>query len=265
MSLDKIHQDLIEISERAAQIALSHFRPGEQTLAGIQYKGGSSPVTEADFAVDAFLKTELCKLLPEAGWLSEETEDTTERLAKRFLFVVDPIDGTRAFMSGDPRWAVSVALVEGAEVVSAALVAPALGETFAALRGQGATLNGIALTRQSSPPRQPIAAGPVPMLDMLQNAGIDLQRIPKIPSLAYRLVSVATNAIDIGLAGANSHDWDIAAADLILQETNVRLTNFTNELPAYNRQQTRHGALVAARDPLQKTACAVFAAPHIPH
>ncbi len=96
----------------AGALALGFFRPGEKTSAAISHKDGGSPVTEADHLVDRFLKQRLEALLPEAGWLSEETEDSAARLTKKLILVVDPIDGTRAFARGDSTWAVAVALVQ---------------------------------------------------------------------------------------------------------------------------------------------------------
>ncbi len=260
VTLSSLHSDIIAITTTAAKLALSHFRLGEKTHAEVSYKNGVSPVTAADHAVDAYLKLNLLNLLPEAGWLSEETEDGPQRLTKSRLFIVDPIDGTRAFMSGDPRWAVSVALVENGRPIIAVLVAPALDESFTAQIGQGALLNGKALPRLPAFTHPAVAAGPVTVLDRLRDSGLEMRRVPKIPSLAYRLVSVAANTIDIGLAGPNAHDWDIAAADLILRESHVPLTGFANQPIVYNRVDSRHGGLVAARDPLHKTICAVLGA-----
>ncbi len=108
----------------------------------VAYKPGDSPVTAADLAVDRQLAQILRAAFPQAGWLSEETEDDPDRLGRTQALVVDPIDGTRAFMSGDPIWAVSIALVERGEPIAGVVHAPALGETFAASKGRGATLNG---------------------------------------------------------------------------------------------------------------------------
>ncbi len=128
---------------QAGAIALDWFRAGEKTQARIDWKGGTSPVCEADFAVDNFLREGFGALLADAGWLSEETTDNPERMNRERVFIVDPIDGTRAFISGDPRWAVSAALVEGGRPVVAVLHMPAAGLTFEARVGEGATLNGV--------------------------------------------------------------------------------------------------------------------------
>ena len=111
---------------------MRYFCPGAATPASISYKIGDSPVTEADFAVDAALKTILRAAFPRAGWLSEESEDDPARLACQTVLVLDPIDGTRAFMRGDPCFAVALALLQDGRPVAGVIHAPALGETFAA-------------------------------------------------------------------------------------------------------------------------------------
>ena len=108
-------------------------------------KAPGNPVCEVDLEVDALLQARLGALLPDAGWLSEETADSADRLARRRVWVVDPIDGTRDFVRGRPGWAVSVALVEEGRPVIGVLDAPARGEVWRAAAGQGASRNGVAI------------------------------------------------------------------------------------------------------------------------
>lgn len=234
-------------AEIAGAIALDWFRADEPTNARIDWKGGVSPVSEADFAVDNFLRERFTALMPEAGWLSEETADSPERLERRQVFIVDPIDGTRAFISGDRRWAISAALVEDGRPVVAVLHMPALGLTFEARVGLGATLNGLPITTTA---REHLAgalvAGPPRLMDNMGRAGINFIREPKIPSLAYRLARVGAGEIDAGIASTDAWDWDIAAADLIVREAGGLLTDLDEREPAYNRANPRHGILGAA-------------------
>ena len=245
------HGELLSAMRSAAHdagaMALDWFRAGEKTPARIDWKGGVSPVSEADIAVDNFLRGHLGALLPEAGWLSEETADSPERMACERVFIVDPIDGTRAFIAGDPRWAVSVALVENGGPVLAVLHLPAAQLTFEAAYGQGATLNGgpIAASGRESLTGARIA-GPPRLMDNLAQAGLDFAREPKIPSLAYRLARVGAGEIDAGVASTDAWDWDIAAADLIVREAGGLLTDLDEREPAYNRPNPRHGILGAA-------------------
>ena len=142
-------RDLLASAAReAGALALRYFRPGARTSAQVESKIGGSPVTDADLAADALMKRRLREALPEAGWLSEETADDFERLSRRSLIVVDPIDGTRAFVIGDPHWAVSAALVIDGRPIAGVVHAPALDETYAAARGAGATLNGAQAQRR---------------------------------------------------------------------------------------------------------------------
>ncbi len=131
-----------QLAREAGDIALAYFRRGERTTAAVEHKEGGSPVTEADRRVDDFLRARLPLLEADAGWLSEETIDDRERLSRRRVFVVDPIDGTRAFMAGDPRWGVCIALVEAGRPVVGVVHMPALEATYVAAVGRGALLNG---------------------------------------------------------------------------------------------------------------------------
>jgi len=240
-------RDLLVFAAReAGALALEFFNRGARTSAKVVTKAGGSPVTDADLAADALLKRRLQGALPDAGWLSEETVDDFERLSRRSLIVVDPIDGTRAFVIGDSRWAVSVALVVDGRPVAGVVHAPALGETYAAARGGGATFNGATLVPAASwPPRA--AAGPKLVVEaMASELGVSVEIIPRVPALAYRLCLVARGAVDFAVAAENSHDWDIAAADIVLEEAGARLIDAWGERLRYNSRQVRRGALLAA-------------------
>jgi myo-inositol-1(or 4)-monophosphatase len=203
-------------------------------------------VTEADLAVDAFLMARLRPLFPQAAWLSEETLDADERFARASVLVVDPIDGTRGFAAGDKRWAVSIALVREGRPIAGALAAPALDERIIAAAGCGAHRNGVPL-RLSNEGRLAGGrlAGPQPLSARVAES-LSMTLIPKIPSLALRFAHVGAGDIDAALSAAHSHDWDIAAADLILHEAGGKLTGLDGRAPVYNRRDLEHGALAAA-------------------
>src|SRR5688572_14954231 len=130
---------LLEAAHEAGALASRLRRAGLQ----VTYKDGdNTPLTNADEAVDALVKQRLQAARPDYGWLSEETADDPDRLAKRRIFVVDPIDGTRAFLNDRPWWSVALAVVEGDRPITGVVFAPELEETYAAELGQGATLNG---------------------------------------------------------------------------------------------------------------------------
>jgi myo-inositol-1(or 4)-monophosphatase len=245
---DDLVSSLVEAARDAGELALGYFRPGTTTRAEISHKEGGSPVTEADYLVDRFLRRRLESLVPEAGWLSEETEDTPARLTKNLVFVVDPIDGTRGFMAGRAAWAIAIALVEEGRPLLGIVHAPALGETYVAVKGAGARLNDkpITVSKLGAIGAQAKVAAPVFLAKRLHEAGLRFDLQPKISSLALRIVSVASGSLDAGFASENSRDWDIAAADLILHEAGGRLASLDGCAIVYNRRDTSHGLLTAA-------------------
>ncbi len=245
---DGLAASFVDAARVAGTLALAYFRSGAVTSAGISHKAGGSPVTEADYLVDRFLRQRLETLVPEAGWLSEETEDTSARLSKDIVIVVDPIDGTRSFMSGHGEWAIAIALVEKGRPLIGIVHAPALGETYVAVKGAGARLNNMAIevSKLAALGARARVAAPVLLAERLREAGLQFALQPKIPSLALRIVNVASGALDAGFASENAHDWDIAAADLILLEAGGRLASLDGCAIVYNRGDTRHGLLTAA-------------------
>jgi len=226
----------------AGKLALSKFRGDLRSW----NKANASPVSEADLAVDNFLRERLLAIDPSIGWLSEETADSPERLSKDRLWIVDPIDGTRSFIAGREDWAVCAALVERGRPVAAVVELPATGESFAAIRGGGATKNGqrISVTNKADTLSAAIAwpAKLNPVGALLGNP-VEVQ---KIHSIAVRLSRVAAGEIDGALASANANDWDLAAPDLLVHEAGGKMTDAESRTPVYNLATHQHGALIAA-------------------
>jgi len=233
----------------AGDLALSMFRtPLRKWTKGPT----SSPVCEADIAVDNLLRQQLTaeKLAGADGaiaWLSEESADDPARLAAHYVWIVDPIDGTRAYMEGHADWAVSAALIAHGRPLTACLYAPATQEFFAATAGAGATLNGapIAASQGAGLERMRIA-GPKNLLERLAAIAPPFTAMPRVRSLALRLARVAQGTLDAAIAGGNSHDWDLAAADLLVHQAGGALTPFGGGTVTYNRPVPQHGMLVAA-------------------
>jgi myo-inositol-1(or 4)-monophosphatase len=240
-------EPLSEAAREAGDIALRYFRHGERTHASINHKAGGSPVTEADLLVDRFLEQRLREIVPDAAWLSEEIADSPARLGKALVLLVDPIDGTRGFSNGDPQWAVSIALAHEGRPIAGIVHAPALEETYSATRGRGAQMNGtpIRVSARTSLHGATLS-GPQGFVGSVRETGADIVPFPKMASLAMRLVRIASGRIDAGLVGDKSYDWDIAAADLILNEAGGCLTDLDGNQPRYNCETPRHAALVAS-------------------
>jgi myo-inositol-1(or 4)-monophosphatase len=161
--------------------------------------------------------------------------------------VVDPIDGTRAFIAGRPDWTVSVALVEDGQPVAAALYAPVPEQMFLAARGAGARLNGAPMRATSGGELTGAkVAGPKKYLDRLEKLDPSVLPQPKVHSLALRLTRVGEGALDVAFSSGGSHDWDLAAAHLLVHEAGALLTDFAGRPISFNRPHVVHGALIAA-------------------
>ena len=209
----------------------------------------NSPVTEGDIAVNELLQGRLAALAPEAGWVSEETEPAGEAGTSTWprTWVVDPIDGTRAYIAGRPDWTISVALVADGRPLLAALYAPVTEEMFLAVRGAGATWNRAEIRASGGAALDGARlGGPKRYLERLSHISPTVQPQPRVHSLALRLARVAQGELEAAFSSGGSHDWDLAAADLLVHEAGGVMTDFTGRPLSYNRPQRAHGALIAA-------------------
>lgn len=228
----------------AGIIASGYFRRDLKTWT----KDNASPVTEADILVDRFLCDALLGARPDYGWLSEETADDGQRLNCHRAFIVDPIDGTRGFIRGDDSWTVSLAVVEDGIPIASVVYAPARDELYDAYIDGGARLNGKPLRRKQVLRRGPVIPAPGAVHQELQAAGLDYVRGPYMPSLAYRLVQVATGALDAAVVRRGSQDWDLAGAALILSESGIGFEDVCSGAIRFNKPDVRHGPLAAVTD-----------------
>ncbi|HEX8481747.1 MAG TPA: 3'(2'),5'-bisphosphate nucleotidase CysQ [Allosphingosinicella sp.] len=205
-------------------------------------KAAGSPVCDVDLEIDAFLRERLTELDPEAGWLSEETLDASDRMERPRLWVVDPIDGTRDYLGGRPGWCVSVALVEERTPLIGVLDAPARGEHWTARKGGGARRNGEPL-RVSG--RRALAGARVPAYH-LPDADRDLVAVPTPNSIALRIGLVAAGEADLVATLRWGFEWDIAAAALIASEAGATVSGALGQPLAFNSASGEaFGVLVA--------------------
>lgn len=236
---------LSSIAEEAGQIALSYFRRDPE----VWYKNeGRSPVSEADIAVDQFLKKALREVCPVAGWLSEETTDDADRLRHRHVFIADPIDGTRAYVGGKIDWCISLALVEDGQPVAGVLVAPARNETWSAQKGRGARLNGQPLLHAGERllPTALRTAMPDKLAELASRRKPEgIARAKGGPSLALRLAAIAGGELDAVIVRPRSNEWDLAAAHLLLSETGHMLVDPDGHDVSYNQPDPGRGLLFA--------------------
>ena len=230
--------ELASITEEAGRIAADRcgtaFRSWE--------KSPGQPVCDIDLEVDTFLNERLRSLDPDAGWLSEETLDLSDRIERRRLWVIDPIDGTRDYLRQRPGWCVSVALVEDRVPVLGVLAAPVRGELWTASRGQGSWRNG---QRLRVSPRAELAGARVPA-DSLSEPDRDLVAVAKPNSIALRIAMVAAGEADLLATLRWGFEWDIAAAALIAEEAGATVTGALGQPLAFNTASGEAFGVLAA-------------------
>jgi len=236
---------LIAAARMAGEIAMGYFKADPQVW---HKDAGAGPVTEADLSVDAALRRDLTAARPDYGWLSEETEDTEARLTTESLFIIDPIDGTRAFVAGAPDWAHSLSVARGGVVIAAAVYLPVRDLMFAASLGGGATLND-----------RPIVASPRTDLTGAEVLSPKVWFEPQYwrdgpppdvkrsfrSSLAYRLCRVAEGRADAMITLRPSWEWDIAAGALIVTEAGGAVTDKTGAPLRFNNPHPQVNGVVA--------------------
>jgi myo-inositol-1(or 4)-monophosphatase len=243
---------LLAAAEAGGREAMRWWRKGPQ----VWDKGAEGPVTEADLAVNRLLGGMLRIARPGYGWLSEEDPDTLERLARERVFVLDPIDGTRAFIAGETAFAVSLAVVSAGQPVAAVVHLPAQGVTYAAVAGGGAVRNGTAIRAALTevPPR--VLAGRSQFAAEHWPGGVPAV-VPRFrASLAWRLALVAEGAFEAMLTFRPVWEWDAAAGVLIAAEAGARVTDAAGATLRFNAAEPRLPGLIVAAEPLHGTLLA---------
>jgi myo-inositol-1(or 4)-monophosphatase len=238
--IDRDH--LQAIVREAGRIAHSRWPGAGHDLQSWDKTPGNL-VSEADLEVDRFLKRELGRLLPSAAWLSEETADDKVRTQSGLIWLVDPIDGTRDFVGGRSGWAVSVALVSAGRPLIGMLAAPARGEEWIAVAGQGATLNDHTIRAST---RTEFAGARVPTHSLPKDDS-DLVAVDQPNSIALRIAMVADNRADLVATLRWGYEWDIAAATLIAREAGAEVSDAFGRPLDYNKHDPRDfGVLVCS-------------------
>ncbi len=236
---------LIRAAEGAGEIALRHAGP---TARRWDKPGEAGPVTEADIAVNDYLRDLLEAERPDYGWLSEESEDDPARLGAEAVFIVDPIDGTRNFIEGGRSWAHSLAVARGGHVVAGVVYLPMRERLFAAEHGGGATLNGAPIGASA---RDDIAEAEILAtrfsLDrrFWRGAVPDFERVYR-PSLAYRMALVGQGRFDGMITFRQTWEWDIAAGAMIASEAGATVTDRRGREIRFNEADPRAPGIIAA-------------------
>ena len=242
-SLRADHALIVEAAKAGGALARSYF--GNDVERWDKRKG--DPVTEADLAVDRLLFQQLTRARPGYGWLSEETIDNERRLDTDHVFIVDPIDGTRAFIKGKPHFAVSVALAYRGQTVAGVVYNPITEELFDAYDGGGARLNGEAIAVS--------ARAELEGSRMLGHEDLIRHKAWKRPwpdmtlgkpnSIAYRLALVAAGLWDATLSLAGKSEWDLAAGTVLVKEAGGVTTDHVGTPFRFNGANTRFQSVIA--------------------
>jgi len=238
------------VTEEAGRIALSYFARDIH----VWDKSPDNPVSEADIAVDTFLRTTLMQNRTGYGWLSEETEDQPERLRCGRLWIVDPIDGTKSFLEGGEHWGISVALVQDGKPILAAFYAPVLDAFYFAERGHGVTKNGrnIKVSEQTDLNAARMMGDPAAFKSkkFWPTPWPETMFTEQANSIALRICQIADGQFDCCVTLRPKNDWDVAAADLIVEEAGGLLTTGTGRRLIFNRENPLHDHIVSTNNKL---------------
>jgi myo-inositol-1(or 4)-monophosphatase len=249
---------LIEAAREAGRIATGYS--GKEAKRWDK-PDGAGPVTEADLAVNEMLEAHLQAARPDYGWLSEETEDSADRLDRDRVFIIDPIDGTRSFAEGSGTWAHALAVADRGIVTAAVIYLPLRDLMYVAAAGKGAFLNDAAIS--PSDPTSMEAADVLVARPNMDAAHWRRGNVPGFrrsyrPSLAYRMALVAQGRFDGMLTLRPSWEWDIAAGDLILREAGAKCSDRHGMPLRFNNPHPKLNGVVAAGKTLHSRVCAAL-------
>lgn len=237
---------LIATARESGEIARRYFQSDPKVW---DKGGGAGPVTEADLAVNEHMAHALGGARPDYGWLSEETEDDTSRLTSTRQFIVDPIDGTRAFIDGGKDWAHALAIVENGAPVAAAVYVPMRDLMYAAHLDGGASLNGIPITVTGTQDLNgaTVLSNKASFADTHWTDGTPPAGLTRHfrSSLAYRLCLAAQGRFDAMMTLRPSWEWDIVAGALIVAEAGGVVTDQTGATLRFNNPHPQVNGVLA--------------------
>jgi myo-inositol-1(or 4)-monophosphatase len=252
-------QILIEAMKLAGQKVLDLAGEG----VSIHTKSDHSPVTTADLAVDRLIHEAVTRHFPDDGWLSEERPDATERLTKKRVWILDPIDGTRAFIKNVPQFCISAALVENGSPLVGAVLNPSTDELFTAIRGRG-----VRLTGENGDFSGPPGAGGLPLVLVnpweLRHGRLDAlshqAECRPVGSIAYALAHVAAGRAAAAVMLEGGNEWDVAAGMLLIEESGGTVTDAHGKGIRFNQPNPRLKGTIATGPDVPDTLRKAFTA-----
>ena len=237
---------LIDAAHAAGDIARRYFNASPE----VYEKADQSPVTEADLEVDRMLRSELCANRPDYGWLSEETEDTEDRLNREHVFIVDPIDGTRAFINGEPSFSHSLAIARNGVVTAGVIYLPIMDRLYTAATDASAMMNGTEMRASDSV--ETLLSNGRDFKPEHWPGGLPTAKRHFRPSLAYRMALVAQGRFDAMLTLRSCNEWDIAAGALMLQKSGGIATDKSGQALRFNSPDPLTNGLIAGGKPAHR-------------
>lgn len=239
-----IQAALREAVIEAGHLAVKLAAEGYQT----HLKAKGEPVTSVDLACNDLLRERLGRADPQAGWLSEESDDDLSRLGRERVWLVDPVDGTRELLAGRPEWCICAALTRHGQVQAGAIYNPNTEELFEAGAGRGTRLNGQSVQVDPSPPRRPVL---IATRWRVEHGGWDwageLADVRPCGSTAYMLAQVAVGRVDGMISLTQKNEWDTAAGAMLIQEAGGTITDRNGVALSFNRRRRRIDGILAAR------------------
>ncbi len=243
----QLEADLVliaEVAREAGKLSLEWLEKGARAWD----KSPDNPVTEADIACNDLIARRLRTARPHYGWLSEETRDSAADRSQPRIFVVDPIDGTKAFIKGENGFCASIAIIEDGQPIAGAVYNPNFDELLTARIGSGCHLNGepVSVADCAS-----LACTMIGQPDVFgrTNAELwpDMKLIDCVPNaMAWRLGLVAAGHWDAAVALNDKNDWDIAAAVLLVREAGGVVTDRFGRQLEFNRPSVVQNGAIAA-------------------
>ncbi len=220
----------------AGRVAMSYFQTSTYE---IKDKSFNNPVTTADHKANKIIKDILFQDHLGYGWLSEETVDSEDRLSKDYVWVVDPIDGTKEFIEGVPQFSISIALVYLGNPIIGVIYNPSTDELFSASKGMGSFYNDkkvkcieankelIALVSRSEMKR-----------GLWDNYKKIFKELRPIGSVAYKIGLIGAGRADIFATLCPKNEWDICAGHCIINESGGVILDLYGKSIKYNQKNT---------------------------
>ncbi|MCX5722687.1 MAG: 3'(2'),5'-bisphosphate nucleotidase CysQ [Nitrospirae bacterium] len=212
----------------------------------VRTKPDHSPVTTVDLEVNRILHEMQCRDFPLDGWLSEESPDDPARLDNERVWIVDPIDGTKALVNRMPEFCISAALIERGAPVVAAILNPSTDELFTAVRGEGLFLNGSRVTLSARHDLDPvIMVGAREFRIDRWSTLAETSRCRPMYSIAHALALVAAGRVQAAFTIDPEHEWDVAAGVLLIEESGGTISDGAGKPFVFNQPLPKFSGVIS--------------------